>query len=50
MHPLATQLPKGARLVGWALPNSLQDCSSQRDKGPLSLERAKLLQEEGNLA
>lgn len=36
--------------MGWALPSSLEHCSSEHGKGPLSLERAELLQEEGNLA
>lgn len=50
MCPLATWLPNGARSMGWALPSSLEDCSSKHGKGTLSLERAELLQEEGNLA
>lgn len=48
--PMATQLPNNARATGWASPSSPEGCSSQRGKGPLSLERAALLQEEGNLA
>lgn len=39
-----------ARAAGWASPSSPEGCSSQRGKGPLSLERAALPQEEGNLA
>lgn len=48
--PLATRLPRGAWSMGWALPSSLEHCTSEHGKGPLSLERAELLQEEGNLA
>lgn len=47
---MATRLPKVARDTGWALPSSPEGFSSQRGKGPLSLERAAFLQEEGNLA